>query len=397
MKSSIASYFCAESLAGMQEDSLHLLFEPYAPILDAHGLTLEIPEGRVEQSTFFSRLARIATDIDSGFPPGFYEMLSLAGQLSVQEDLSDILLEARQGLMLADPFQCEGERTRIELAFLLFRWDERFVRSHLVGRVPHPKAFVIFEVNGEVPKYKSPSPSSKATIEGVFRAALKEMNRGDSCVLRIEEMENEVCFVIGHGNLPSMHEFVEEGMPVRRLLRPHEYDMAVFSKITGRLMLYQKRPSLTLMEVYRKTISCYVFGRTDQFLKNTLSLAPLMRLGQESITCGDCATFQRAKLVHLKTMRIGSRKGGTTHKGCDIFGEIEGDPALRQVLFAPQKQTVAAWFDVTVQGLQKHVCVKVALPDKVVVDPPEYLPEALQWLNARGFFGADREGQQHVA
>lgn len=397
MKSSIASYFCAESLAGMREDSLRLLFDSHMPILQSKGITLNIPEDAEAQTAYFGKLSRVTTDIDSGFPPEFYEMLSLVGQLSEQTDLSDILLEARQEV-LPEPFVCEGEPTNIELAFLLYRWSPRFVRTHLVGRIAHPKSFVVFKVNGEVPDYEQPSDRDTAAMESIFKAALKDMNRGESCALRIEESAHEVCFIIGHGDLPSMHEFVEDGMPVRRFLRPHDYDMAVFRKDTGDLMVYQKRPSIKLMDVYRTTISSYLFGRTDQFLKNMLNLTPLVRQGEDSIVCADCATFRSAKLVHLRSIRIGARKGNTTHNSEDIFRDFEESPALRQTLLAPQMAPTSAWFKVIAEGREKPVSVKMTLPDKIVVDPPECLPEALYWLNRRSFFAAtEQENRQDVA
>jgi len=387
-------FYTADFFSGLRDDTLVALLSPVSDRLAQSKIDLnDIPTDAKERRTFCERVAILAGDVDDGFSKEFQLDLETISKLARMEDLEDIQ-DAAMEHPEPSPFQTNGDPTQDELAILLWRWNPDFIRMLTAGRPPNASTFYVFQSNGPVPTYREPNQTTISAIQDGLRGWFNSHKRGDSCIVRFHEVDEDVMIVVGHGDLVKIQEILRGNQVDRDLLRPHDYDLIVFRKDTGTLQIYQNRPSKRLMKLYRQVIGRHVFGREEQFVPKLLTLAPLMTLKSAAISHGEFGQIESIRLTHLRTSKATGNKSSSTHTSDDVFDESSGDPALDAFLFGPNRVPQAAWFSISVVGMEKDLSVRVTLPQRITVSNQDFMPLVHMWLEQRRFFVMPHRNEQ---
>lgn len=380
-------FYNTDFFSGLGDDTLVALLSPVSERLAQSRIFLDnIPTDADERRILCERIATIAGDVDHGFSRSFQLELKAISDIAQLEDLADIHAAALEHPD-PEPFLIQCEPTANELAILLWRWNSEFVERITAGRPPKASTFYVFQSNGNVPQYTPPSQAVIDRIKQELGGWFNAHKRGNSCIVRFHDTDEEVMIVIGHADLPKYLEKLSGTEVQRDLLRLHDYDLLVFRKDTGDLQVYQSRPSIRMMKTFHKVIGREVFGRENQFVDKRLTLDPLMTSKEEALVCGDFPMIKSVSLSHLRVSSVTGSRASTSHTAKDIFSQTSTDPALNAYLFGVNRKPDAAWFSVSIEGLNKDLNVRVTLPQKVTVSRPEYMPMIHRWLQARGFFG----------
>lgn len=251
----VRRFFTAHMLNELSNSSLRELFTPVAGEIEEAFSVLLIPEDAEQRRQYCERLADLVANADEGFNKTFQMELDRVMRLSQMSDLGDIVAKAAEHTN-PHPFEADAEATATELAIKLWRWNPEFTDRQIAGRPPKPKSYFVYQARSATPPvFKNPDAATKSCIEEALKKWFKKASRGDSCQLQVRELEDEVVFVVGHGDLNKIVELLRGGIVVRDIQRHYDYDLIVFRKDTGTLLLYLRRTLKRLMDEYLKQIS----------------------------------------------------------------------------------------------------------------------------------------------
>jgi hypothetical protein len=316
---------------------------------------------------------------DQGTPRELLDGLYLVDEMSTPEAMDALLVAADAADLTLDP---DMDHSPADVAVQVWLLDSDILeRKHAEQFLLRPKSFEYFQASSDAaPAFIPPSSAVRKQLERELDDWFEHKKRGRNSRVFIFARNNEVAFLIRHGE-PFKREESQEGAEVSSVCyRPIKYDVAMYDRQLGELRINAQLAGEK--KLYCQKLGEHLFGDRDCFPgKKKYTLEPLREYGADALACFDIEGIEWITLTEIEFHYGGTHNAREVKKADDIFADL--DDRGRQ-LPAGGRITKAV-FKVKFEDSKTPRSVKIK-PSNVAQytrDTDAALVE--QWLTLRGF------------
>lgn len=155
------------------------------------------------------------------------------------------------------------------------------------------------KAQGKAGEYSPPPPEKLTTAAADMGPVFENKKRGNDCeVSFFDEGQDEIWFVIRHGEIMNRGESIEEdGEPGLVVYRPVTHDVVIYNKETREIRT--NVDSLWQINLYRRVFGELLFDDGEFFGKEAKYTLDLLRDGTASLACPEVEEIEWIKLKEL--------------------------------------------------------------------------------------------------
>lgn len=355
--------------------------DPFREFFRARGCALPRAEPAVEID--YPALINVFMSPDASTPRDLLDGLFLVDEMSTPEGM-DVLLEtaAAENLHL----DRGSEDTPADIAVQVWLLDRDILeRKHAEQFLFKPKSFEYYQAKcDEPPLFALPTVATRRSLERELDHWFDEKKRGRGSRVFVYPEDDEVWFLVRHGE-PFKREESLLGNDVSSVCyRPLKYDVVVYDRRLGELRIGARL--VGERKLYRQKLGKYLFGDEDCFPgTKKYTLDPLRELGADSLACGDVDGIEWIALAEVDLLWGGAYREIEIRKADDVFAAL----AARQRELPEHPRIIKAVLQVKFADSRAPRSVRLR-PSNVAEytrDSDAALVE--QWLNLRGFINRE--------
>ena len=351
--------------------------KPHEAYLHAHDVHLD---GVVIDGAWRSQLHRVLQRVDERMPPTLQQGLIDIANIADQQGHEHALAARHQHQL--DLFEQTPARTPIDEAFFLYLEHRPTFRTAL-ARVQASQVERFAEFESATPGARLPLDNARVTrLKASIAGFNAKRNRTAFCDLEIVESEQQVLFVIIHGQPPRSYSVIDTGLQRSRCsFVPDRHDMVIYERATGQLAVSASHP--TEQDMYRREFGRIFFGTVTHFAVATyLSCAPLQELGAGALSVAGVTGLRHVRLRQVQVQMPSATAFQHVLIGKDLNGEID-QPEQVRVLRSGEIRSLI--LDLSLAHQRKLVRLTMTLPNRLVYDRRMGGQSVREFLLARGF------------
>jgi len=375
-----------DALKRMQQRYLLALLKPHQPYFTRRGLIFPAADDGELDHEF---LSGILLSPDENISDDLADTLYSIDEMATDDAMDDpIKASTAAGLSLDQG----PEMTPADVAVQVWMVDrDLFERKHAEQLAHRPRSFQSFQSVDSPRREIDPSPGQRAALETDFDNWFEANKRGGGCRVFVFPEDEEVYFVVRHGQ-PYKREGKLQGKKSTSVCyRPEKHDIVVYSPISGELRM--NAASQREKELYRTAFGLRLFGSEDHFPGTAkYTLDPLREQGEASLVCSEVDGMQWVKLTEIRYLWRGTPSEIEVRKSDDLFAVLRH----RQAQIPPRARIIGATFAVQFTDAKTPRSVSVLPPNitKYSRDDDGKLVE--QWLSLRGFILTERLADENA-
>lgn len=376
------------TLRAILPERLLAFLAPFQEFFNARGYALPLAEPGVEID--YPALVDIFMSPDMSTPRSLLDGLFLVDEMSTPEGMDALLEAATAAGRSLDP---GADSSPADIAVQVWLLDSDILeRKHAEQFLFKPKSFEYYQTESdEPPSLTRPTLATRRNLERDLDDWFEEKKRGRGSRVFVYPNDDEVWFLVRHGE-PFKREESLQGSDVSSVCyRPLKYDVIVYDcrcgelRINARLVGEKKK--------YRELFGEHLFGDKNCFPgTDKYTLEPLRELGPDAMACGDVDGIDWIVLTEIQYFWGGSQGEIEIRKAADVFAALEarGRPM-------PEKaRIIKAVFKVKFTESKTPRPVKIRPSNIAEYARDQDAPVIEQWLRLRGFL-ANEEAVPNVA
>ncbi len=376
------------TLRSIEPERLLGLLDPYRPFFTERGCPLPAAGGGEEIDC--QSLVDIFQTPDASTPKDLLDALFLIDEMSTTEGMDSLLAAAESADL---ELESGDDHSPADIAVQVWLLNHEILeRRHAEQFLRRPKTFEYFQSQHTMaPKFKMPSPQRRQQLERDLDDWFEEKRRGRGTRVFIYPDDQEVRFLVRHGEPFKREESLNGGGVASVCYRPLKYDVIVYDRQLGELRI-------NCQLVGEKKLYCQKFG---QHLFNDANcfpgrrkytLEPLRDFGSDALACGDLEGIDSITLTEIDFYWGGPHGEIEIRKAGDLFAAL----AARQGQFPANPRIIKAVFKVKFSDSKTPRSVKIRPGNIAEYTRDDDAALIEQWLELRGFV-LHEEGAQHEA
>lgn len=368
-----------QTLQGITPERLLRFLDPYRDFVQGRGCTLPPLGSETPPAIDYSRLATIFMSPDESTPTDLVHALILVDEMSFPE-ATEALLDAatKHGIPIDDG----DDHTPADIAIQVWLGDREVLENKHAGQFLYrAKSFEYWRVEQDsVPDIAIPTPFVRTSLEHDLDDWFADHKRGrDSRVFVFPLGDDEMWFLVRHGEPFKREESIQGGVASSICYRPLKYDVVVYQRRRGELRINAKL-------VGEKNLYCEQFGKHlfpegTSFKKKTYTLKPLIDMGVDALAFGDVEGIESITLTELHLLWGGGFSEVEIRKADDLFAAF----AVREYELPESARPNKAVFSIKFNDCKKPRNVTVKCPSVVQYTRDTDAPVVERWLELRGF------------
>jgi hypothetical protein len=356
-------------LRSIQPSRLRAFLAPFRGYLVRRGFDIPLDEG-----FDYERLADILMSPDVATPPQLVEALCIVDEMSTNDTMDDLLSEA--------PTTDGRELSPADVAVDIYLSDPDFLYSkHRERCVERLRSYVVMESSVRAcPWEQRPNDARIEALEMALGEWFARHNRSRNVKVFPSPKEDEIWFLVRHGEPYRRDESMEGRTSGTVCYRPVKYDVVVFDRRTFELRISGR--SLPLRRLYRTQFGLHLFGDADRFREiPRFTLEPLREDEAASLVCSDVEGIEWIRLREAEITIGGELHYRFVLKARDLFVYLRSHGKRM-----PQSGVLSwAKFDVKFSDSPRVRSLEIRTPCHLKFKRDDVYALVEEWLIERGF------------
>ena len=286
-----------EALQSVSPEVLREFLAPHKEFIEAKGFPL--PGDCSNMSDFdYLMLTSILMTPDERMSPELIDALFFIHEMGTDKSMDDLLQTAgRIGLMLPD------ESTAMDVAMRIWNADKDALESaHSERHIHSSRTFQHYQADHPMP-FAGASDEKIAAMESALDEWFINRKHGGNCKVFTYPGDDEVWFLIRHGDAYKRESAVEGYKSKSVFFRPEAFDVACYVQSLGELRIHTRNKGE--LNLYRREFGKLIADDPSHFPGlEKYTLKPLIEDGEKSLACGD---IEGIDWIMLSEVRIEKR------------------------------------------------------------------------------------------
>jgi hypothetical protein len=326
----------------------------------------------------YEQLAAVFLTPDTSTPDELVHSILLVDEMSSTEAADDLLDIARErGIAIDDG----DDHTPADIAIQVWLRDrETLEQRHARQFLYRARSFAYYQADTPVPPaLATPTSATRIALEQCLDEWFIDHKRGGNSRVFAFPNEDEVWFLVRHGEPLKREESIQGGTTTTVCYRPLKYDVIIYRRATGELRLNVK--PVGQKRLYLEQFASHLFPQGTTFSEKRFTLKPLIEMGEEALAIGDVDGIDDIKLAELHLMWGGGFKEIEIRKADDLFAAF----ATRDYRLPQTARPERAVFKVTFADSEKARSVVVRSSNAILYTRDTDAAAVEEWLALRGF------------
>jgi hypothetical protein len=362
----------SDALKTIQIKYLIDLLKPYENYLSGRGIKL------TERDFNYKKLAVILIDTDEDTPVDLINTFYFIHEMSDEDGLDDLLQAAEaRGLSVSS----DDDSSPADIAVQVWLQDSKLLeRKHAERSLCRPRTFEYFQaVNPVSDNFQIPD-EALTSLEKNLDDWFSEKRRGRGTRVFKFDRDNEVCFLIRHGQPFRREGQLVKGQSSSIYYRPEKHDVLIYDKVLNELRINTDNKGIKA--AYLMMFGKHLFNNPDYFTgANKYTLEPLRIDGENSLVCSDVAGLESVRLKELHIQYECSEREIEIRKAPDVFRALSG----RNAHIPSDVQLVRAGFTVRFLNAKTTRTLTICAGNIVQYSRDEDSICLEEWMLKRGF------------
>jgi len=349
--------------------------KPHADYIASKGF--DLPQCDTAISDFdYLMLTSILMKPDEHMPESLIDALFFVHEMGTDRTMNKLLeLAAKLGLDIAP------ESTPMDVAMHIWSCDNQALeKAHSEQHIYRSRTFEHYQADTPAP-FLEPDDKRIEEMEAALDAWFENHKRGANTRVFIYPGEDEVWFLIRHGDAYKRESAVDGYKSKGIFYRPEAFDVACYTPSLGELRVHTKNKGE--QDLYRREIGKLVTGESSFFPGvDKYDLGPIIRDGERCVVTRDIDGIDWITLTEIRVAKHKAHyKMLTTYTAPDVFLALRDE----YLELRPNETITRAKFRVKFTGEDKPRTVTITPPNKLDLcrDTDATLVET--WLRKRSF------------
>lgn len=351
------------------------VLKPHADFIASKGFDLPQPDGTISDFDYLM-LTSILMKPDERMSASLIDALFFAHEMGTDQMMNK-LLDLAKSLELDIP--CES--TPMDVAMRIWIRDSLALeKAHSEQHISRSRTFEHYQADVPVP-FGEPDDHRLAEMEAALDVWFENHKRGANTRVFVYPGEDEVWFLIRHGDAYKRESAVEGYNSKGVFYRPEAFDVACYVPSMGELRIHTKNKGE--QSLYRRELGKLVSGDYSFFPGlDKYDLSPIVYDGEKSLVVRDIDGIDWIMLIEVRVEKLRAHyKLLTTYTAPNVFFALrDGNIQIR-----PNEIVTKAKFKVKFTGEDKPRTITITPPNKLQLcrDTDSALIDV--WLRKRGF------------
>lgn len=360
--------------------------EPFREFLSGRGL--ELPPGPRDDEIDCQQLVGLFLQADDQFPQDLLDALYLVDEMATPPGMDSLLQAIRQERL---PVAVGEEDSPADVAVEVWLHAPKVLENkHAEQYLYRARSFEAFQ-NTAAPTVALvvPSPEACRAIERDLDVMFALKNRGRGVRVFVYPCQEEVCFLVRHGEPFKRDERLRAGDSESICYRPLKYDALVYNAGLGELQV-NARPRWQ-KDLYRTVFGRHLFGDDGAFVKESkYTLEPIREQREQSLVCVDVEGINKVTLKEVEFRCCERPRVSVAFKGDDLFTSVYFLNSQALV----EAQIARAVFEMKFSDSPNPRSVTLYAGNVTCYTRDSDVDPVQEWAKKRGFLIPQSRGQQ---
>jgi len=350
---------------------------PWKAFLASRGCELD---AQPKDAVWVQRLHRIVNAVDSEMPSDLQQALLDVADLATESAHEQVLEVARHNQL--ELFKINARTTPEDLAFEVYLdHRELFRAAHVRTQSAAVERYVEYLGRSAALPKDCHSRGKQALLARALSASFRERNRTGYCHVQLDETEQELRFLVIHGQAPCSHGAIETDDRRGRVTYVRDkHDLVVYQKCGQRLLVNAQYACE--QDLYRRLFGRIFWDDEHHFCVAPIYTGqPLLEQGAASLRSHGVRGLQKAVLRHIQFESEAQAHSIDWH-GRDL-GELLDTPFGR--MLRREGDVTAFQLDLLLYGHRRPLAVNVRVPNRVKFDRRRGTDVVEEYLKEAGF------------
>lgn len=321
-------------------------------------------------------LTAILMKPDGQMPGSLVDALFFAHEMGTDQMMNK-LLDLANRLRLEIP--CES--TPMDVAMRIWITDSLALeKAHSEQHIYRSRTFEHYQADAPMP-FCEPGDDRLAAMEAALDIWFENHKRGANTRVFVYPGENEVWFLIRHGDAFKRESAMEGYKSKGIVYRPEAFDVACYVPSIGELRVHTKNKGE--QSLYRRELGKLIAGDSSFFPGlDKYDLSPITHDGQKCLVVRDVDGIDWIMLTEVRIEKHRAHyKLLTTYAAPNVFLALQND----NIQFRPNEVISKAKFKVKFAGEEKPRAITITPPNKLQLCRDMDAGIIDMWLRKRGF------------
>jgi hypothetical protein len=356
--------------------------KPHADFIASKGFHLPQSDGAISDFDYLM-LTSILMKPDDQMPSLLIDALFFAHEMGTYSTMNKLLdLASKLGIDIPP------DSTPMDVAMRIWIRDNLALeKAHSEQHIYRSRTFEHYQADAPMP-FSEPDDNRLAEMEAVLDTWFENHKRGANSRVFVYPGEDEIWFLIRHGDAYKRESAMEGYNSKGIFYRPEAFDVACYVPSIGELRIHTKNKGE--QDLYRRGLGRLIFGDSTVFPGlDKYDLSPIIYDPEKCLVARD---IEGIDWIMLTEIRIEKHKPHykllTTYTAPSVFLAIRDD----NIQLRLNETITRARFKVKFTGEDKPRAVTITPPNKLQLcrDTDSALVET--WLRARGFIRYEEAG-----
>jgi hypothetical protein len=358
--------------------------EPYRDFFHRVGAALPPADSGGEPD--YEALKSVFMSPDDTTPDELIDALYFVDEMATEQGMADLIEAAKDAGMSLD---VGDDHSPADVAVQLWlRAPSILERKHAEQYLYRPKSFEYFQTDEPSPcPFRAPDDETLRALEHALDEWFVEHKRGRNARVFVYDKDDDVWFMVRHGEPFKREESVEGTEPSSVSYRPLKHDVLVYDPELGELRVNAQLQGEK--ELYRKQFGRHLFGR-DDFFPNAqkYTLDPIRTDGETCVQCLDVVGMEWVRLREIHFFWGGPHGEYEVRKASNLF-EAFKSRGNRTLPHAPR--LTRAVFSIKFCDAKRPRSVTIRPPNVALYARDGDSVRVEEWLRKRGFLDVHRD------
>ena len=374
----------------LQSVSPQVLLEflrPHADYIASKGFYLPESDGMIGDFDYLT-LTSILMKPDEHMPDALMDALFYTHEMGTERAMNKLLAVADRLDLLIPP-----ESTPMDVAMRIWSRDSLALeKAHSEQHIYRSRTFEHYQSDTPTP-FPELGDDRVTEMEAALDVWFEDHKRGANTRVFIYPGQDEVWFLIRHGDAYRRESAVEGYKSKGIVYRPEAFDVACYAPSIGELRIHAKNKGE--QDLYRRELGRLIAGNSSFFPGlDKYDLSPIIYDGEKCLNVRDVEGIDWIMLTELRIERHKVHyKMKTTYAAPNVFLALRDD----NVQLLPNETITRAKFKVKYTGEDKPRTITITPPNKLQLTRDTDAMMIEQWLRKRGFTTSEEadSGEEH--